>query len=121
MVEKFCLKQLRIPGKILAMELSQKQSFIVLLNILFRGNYSQLFCRMPPPKPLCNFVTIIGNFFSTHNFVEHLRTAFLSLLSSSPDGNYMFKVNHRNTRTRCEICSKLTTKTPGVFIVNFEY
>ena len=39
----------------------------------------------------------------------------------------MFKVNNRNTRTRCEICSKLNTKTPerrqwrpsGVFIVNF--
>ena len=27
-------------------------------------------------------------------------------------GNYMFKVNNRNTRTRCEICSKLTIKTP---------
>ena len=24
----------------------------------------------------------------------------------------MFKVNNRNTRTRCEICSKLTIKTP---------
>ena len=38
----------------------------------------------------------------------------------------MFKVNKRNTRTRCEICSMLTKKTPekrywrrsGVFIVN---
>ena len=30
----------------------------------------------------------------------------------SPVGNYMFKVNNRNTRTRCEICSKLTIKTP---------
>ena len=27
-------------------------------------------------------------------------------------GNYMLKVNNRNTRTRCEICSKLTIKTP---------
>ena len=27
-------------------------------------------------------------------------------------GNYMFKVNNRNTRIRCEICSKLTIKTP---------
>ena len=27
-------------------------------------------------------------------------------------GNYMFKVNNRNTRRRCEICSKLTMKTP---------
>ena len=27
-------------------------------------------------------------------------------------GSYMFKVNNRNTRTRYEICSKLTIKTP---------
>ena len=44
-------------------------------------------------------------------------------------GIYLLKVNNRNTRTRCEICSKLTIKTPerryqrrsGVFIVNFEH
>ena len=29
-----------------------------------------------------------------------------------PAGNYMFKVNNGNTRTRCEICSKLTIKIP---------
>ena len=41
----------------------------------------------------------------------------------------MFKVNNRKFRTRCEICSKLTIKTPGrsqwgcsgVFIVSFEH
>ena len=52
-----------------------------------------------------------------------------SKLDAFPAGNYMFKVNNRNTRTRCEICSKLTIKTPerrqwrrsGVFIVNFEH
>ena len=41
----------------------------------------------------------------------------------------MFKVKNTNTRTRYEICSKLTIKTPegcqwrpsGVFIVNFEH
>ena len=43
-----------------------------------------------------------------------------------PAGNYVFKVKNRNIRTTCEICSKLTIKTPerrlpGVFIVNFEY
>ena len=46
-----------------------------------------------------------------------------------PVGNYMFKVNNRNTRTRCEICSKLKLKTPerrqwlrsGGFRVNFEH
>ena len=46
----------------------------------------------------------------------------------TPASNYMFKVNNRNTRTRCEICSKLTLKKverrhwrrSGVFIVNSE-
>ena len=41
----------------------------------------------------------------------------------------MFKVNNRNTRKRCDICSKLIIKTPqrrqwhgsGVFIVNSEH
>ena len=46
-----------------------------------------------------------------------------------PANIYLFKVNNRNTRNRCEISSKLTIKTPerrrrrrsGVFIVNFEH
>ena len=41
---------------------------------------------------------------------------------------YMFKVNNGNTRKMCEICSKLTIKTPerrnrrhsSVFTVDFE-
>ena len=41
----------------------------------------------------------------------------------------MFKVNNRSTRTRFEICSKLTVKIPeqrqwcrpGIFTVNFEH
>ena len=56
-----------------------------------------------------------------HNIVE--------ILKRVPAGIYMFKVNNRNTRTKCEISSKLTIKTPerrywrrfGVFIVNFEH
>ena len=51
-----------------------------------------------------------------------------------PANIYPFKVNNRNIRKKCEICSKLTIKTPkqhqwrlskvsfnGVFLVNFEY
>ena len=42
---------------------------------------------------------------------------------------YLLKVNNRNTRTRCEKCSKLTIQTPerrqwrrsGVYIVKFEH
>ena len=46
-----------------------------------------------------------------------------------PAGIYLVKVNKRNTRTRCEICLKLTIKIPerrhwrrsGIFIVNSEH
>ena len=46
-----------------------------------------------------------------------------------PADIYLLKVNNRNTRTRREICSKLTIKITerrqwhrfGVFIVNFEH
>ena len=46
-----------------------------------------------------------------------------------PAENYMFKVNNRNTRTWCEICSKLTIKKTerrhwrrsGYLTVNFEH
>ena len=51
------------------------------------------------------------------------------LVRSFSVGIYLLKVNNRNTRTRCEICSKLTTKMPGrrqwrrsgVIIVNSEH
>ena len=33
------------------------------------------------------------------------------IIDHHPAGNYMFKVNNRNTRARCEICSKLTIRT----------
>ena len=44
-------------------------------------------------------------------------------------GIYLLKVSNGNTRTRCEICLKLTIKTPerrywrrsDVFTVNFEH
>ena len=50
-------------------------------------------------------------------------------MSYNPAGIYLLKVNKRNTRTRCEICSKLTIKIlerrqwrrSGIFIVNFEH
>ena len=51
-------------------------------------------------------------------------------LSHTPAGiNYLLKVNNRNTRTRCKLCSKLTIETPershwrrfGAFIVNYKH
>ena len=53
----------------------------------------------------------------------------LTVWSSNLANIYLFTFNNRNTRKRCEICSKVTIKTPerrqcrrsGVFIVNFEH
>ena len=43
------------------------------------------------------------------------------MIGCFPGGNYMFKLNNRNSRTRFEICSKLTINMPEwLFIVNFE-
>ena len=57
-----------------------------------------------------------------------LECVFSLIVYSDPAGNYLLKVNNRNTRTRCEICSKLAIKTPEprqwhrsvVFTVNFD-
>ena len=66
--------------------------------------------------------TKICDWFSFNIFAKYI-----------PANNCMFKVNNRNSRTRCEICSKLTIKTlerhrwrrhwrcSGVFIANFEH
>ena len=49
------------------------------------------------------------------------------LCGTHPVNIYLLKVNDRNTRKKCEICSKLTIKTPkrftnfsSVSIVDFE-
>ena len=67
-----------------------------------------------------------------YEVVNEMATLMLLKPSESitnPAGNYMFKVNKKIPRARCEICSKLTIKIPerphwrhsGIFIVNFEH
>ena len=55
----------------------------------------------------------------------YLHAVYLIIFLSSVYPGRHLPVSNRNTRTRCEICSKLTIKTPerrsGVFIINFEH
>ena len=75
---------------------------------------------------LCALVHLAVSFQLLIIFAKKLHKC---LTRSYPVDSYMLKVNKRNIRTGCEICSKLTIKTPeqrqwrhsGVFIVNFEY
>ena len=49
-------------------------------------------------------------------FAKNSITMFEMVLSKTleiiPVNNFLFKINNRNTRKRCEICSKLKIKTP---------
>ena len=75
--------------------------------------------------PIVLFFTILIFFFfgklkKDHFF--HVRKLSIGCsLEDFPVGIYMLKVNNKNTRTRYEICSKSTIKTPGAFIDNFEH
>ena len=69
----------------------------------------------------------VGGHLETKNFFVIL-TIFTSNWNN-PTRIYLSEVDDRNTRTKREICSKLTIKTPerrqwhrsGVFIVNFKH
>ena len=66
---------------------------------------------------------------------EYLQSEVLQCLMAEtcidtafPASIYLRKVNSKNTRTRCEICSKLTKiperrhwRQSGIFIINFEH
>ena len=52
------------------------------------------------------------------------------MIEWNPENIYLLKFNNRNTGKKCEICSKLTIKTPerrrqrhhsSIFIINFEH
>ena len=49
--------------------------------------------------------------FSMH--VKHKSLIFV--MKKKLVNNYMFEIDIKNTRTRCEICSKITIKTPKLF------
>ena len=60
-------------------------------------------------------------------YVNILGTIVVTVWTKKPNpaGNYMFKVNYRNTRTRCERCAKSKMKTPerrqpcSVFVIAY--
>ena len=70
-----------------------------------------------------------GWLFDCIHFEELSNFWRLKERKSTPVGVYLLKVSNWNTRTKCEICLKLTINTPerrqwrrsGVFIVNFEH
>ena len=48
-------------------------------------------------------------------YVKHKSLIFVMKKKTKLVNNYMFEIDIKNTRTRCEICSKITIKTPKLF------
>ena len=80
----------------------------------------------------CEFYEIFLNIYSVHLWTTTSKKERLIQSYSFRqflENIYLFKANNRNTRKRCEICSKWTIKLPeqrhwrrsGVFIINFEH
>ena len=87
-------------------------------------NYSVLKSTIPLDMlvPLLTIVIVV-----VYSYIWSIQ--LLNQHRSRPAGICLLKVNYRNTRTRCEICLKVTIKIPerrhwrrsGIFIVNFEH
>ena len=81
---------------------------------------SEVFCENPRPLSAINYFRTKLHYKS---FAEFWICHWI------PSRHSPLKVSNRNTRTRCQICSKWTIRTPerhrwrhsGVFIVNCEY
>ena len=117
----------------------------LFLLILFLGSQKYLYCEKtagaylePSQLSMMEFhwekkvKAKINPFFSNAPFVYPMKTLEnrkVSFLTVTQTGNYMFKVNNRNTRASCKICSRLTKKTPkqhqwhcsSVFIVDLKH
>ena len=119
------------------MKYTKKGNMIVIYVRIFKNIFCEIFkiffYRPPlvaaycnnldpksPPVPHCR-----GRIFfpkiSLFIFFLKLKGSLLQKDTALPitEGNYMFHVKNRNTRTRCEICSKLTIKTRTTPLVSF--
>ena len=86
--------------------------------------YDSVRLQGPSPWPSYLFIYLFIYFALVLNRVPiRVRKSKTNTFDESinPAGIYLLKVNNRNTRARCEICSKLTIKTPkrGQQIVYF--
>ena len=79
------------------------QNLRFLLTPLSTLYYNQIFLNLAGPFIHSQVLSVAQSSY------QNIPTAFYRCI---PAVDYMFKVNTRNTRARCEICSELTTKIP---------
>ena len=95
-----------------------------LLHLNIRGlrlNLDDFRIQLEESKHPFNVIYLTETWLKDHEFQTNpnyllLRIHYEIKLTKDPAGIYLFKVNNRNTRTRCEICSKLTINTHLVLV-----
>ena len=108
--------------------------FVILKEMLLLDDGNETYFQKSmsnSPDPLSLVVLCLLAFLKETNSLEVFLEFKVLLIRARdfPVGIHLLKVNNRNGRARCEICSKLTIKTPErlhwrrfcVFIVNFEH
>ena len=71
--------------------------------------------RLAPAKSRKHLEVLLDKHLSQNEQTSEIKiklNCVIGILANYPAGIYLLKVNNRNTRARCEICSKLTVKTP---------
>ena len=72
-------------------------------------------------RKLCMVHNTLFMFFNNNlsELISWLHLLTKDCLTSNPANMYLFKVNNRNTRKKCEICSNLAIKTPDAVVLVF--
>ena len=101
-------------------------------NSVFRSNLSPS-CEAVSKQRQLNLIYYKGHFYQNYTILHKKRgelhnymTTMNIFLSTgkciyNPVVNYMFKVDSRNTRIKCKICSKLRIKTSERRLASFWY
>ena len=81
---------------------------------IFKVNNSKIGRSVPRALP-----NICDGIFSRKQLMvkRHCQFTIVAWQGPKSNGSYMFKVNYRSNKTRWEICSKLTMRTPDVSLL----
>ena len=95
-------------------------AFVFLFAVIYDRNYTQISCKFLLNYSVQSRKETYTEDINRCNMFD-IRCSYLpqqSKKANNPVGIYLLKVNNRNTRTRCEICSKLTIKKPERCLVS---
>ena len=99
---------------------------LTTVKVLFTGQGNVEFWKSICLQWYLFDVNFLGDTLSLIRGENILSVDCKCFIKTCPIGYYMYKVDNRNIRRRCEIWLKVPIKTPqrrhnAVFIVNFEY